>query len=82
MNNEGAGGNVDIEDFYDVFGDLDEHITENTYVWVNSKKNIWEGKVIKIPYSQKSEYSKYLKVVWINTKKEQRVLIKDCSKEY
>ena len=23
-----------------------------------------------------------MKIVWINTKKEQRVLIKDCSKEY
>ena len=82
MNNEEAGGKFDIEDFYDVFGDLDEHITENTSVWVNTKKNIWEGKVIKIPYSQKSEDSKYLEGVWINTKREQRVLIKDSSKEY
>ena len=49
---------------------------------MNTKKTIWGGTVIKIPYSQKSEDSKYLKVVWINTKKEQRVLIKDCSKEY
>ena len=75
-------GNVDIENFYDIFGDLDEHITANTIVWVNTNKNIWESKVLKIPYSQKSEDSKYLKVVWINTKKEQRVLIKDCLKEY
>ena len=82
VNNEEAFGNVDIEDFYDIYGDLDEHITENTTVWVNTKKTIWEGTVVKIPYSQKSEDSKYLKVVWINTKKEQRVLIKDCSKEY
>ena len=59
---------------------MDEHITENTTVWVNTKKTIWEDTVIKIPYSEKSEDSKYLKVVWINTKKEQRVLIKDCSK--
>ena len=71
-----------IEDFYDIFGDLDKHITENTTVWVNTKKTIWEGTVIKISYSEKSEDYKYLKVVWINTKKEQRVLIKDCSKEY
>ena len=27
VNNEEAGGNVDIEDFCDIFGDLDEHIT-------------------------------------------------------
>ena len=79
-NNEESCGNVDIENFYDIFGDLDEHIKENTTVWVNTKKTIWEVTVIKIPYSEKSEDSKYLKVVWINTKKEQRVLIKDCSK--
>ena len=40
VNNEGEYGNVDIEDFYDVFGDLDEHITENTSVWVNTKKHL------------------------------------------
>ena len=40
VNNEGEGGNVDIEDFYDIFGDLDEHITENTSVWVNTKKKL------------------------------------------
>ena len=66
--NEEACGNVDIEDFYDIYGDLDEHITENTTVWVNTKKTTWEGTVIKIPYSQKSMDSKYLKVVYINTK--------------
>ena len=79
-NNEESCGNVDIENFYDIFGDLDEHITENTTVWMNTKKTIWEGTVIKITYSEKSEDSKYLKVVWINTKNEQRVLIKDFSK--
>ena len=69
MNNEEACGNFDIEDFYDIYGDLDKHITENTTIWVNTKKTIWEGTVIKIPYSQKSENSMYLKVVWINTKR-------------
>ena len=49
VNNEEACGNVDIEDFYEIEGDLDEHITENTTVWVNTKENIWEGTVIKIP---------------------------------
>ena len=47
MNNEEAGGNVDIEDFYDVFGDFDEHITENTTVWVNTKKTFKKVKSIK-----------------------------------
>ena len=54
MNNEEACGNVYIDNCYDIFGDLDEHITENTTVWVNTKKTIWEGTVIKIPYIQKS----------------------------
>ena len=48
VNNEGEGGNVDIEDFYDVFGDLDEYITENTSVWVNTKKTF--GKVRSLKY--------------------------------
>ena len=50
--------------------------TENTIVWVNAEKTIWEGRVIKIPFSEKSEDSKHLKLKWINTKKEERVLIK------
>ena len=61
---------------------MDEHITEDSIVWVNTKKTIWEGRVIKIPFSKKSEYAKHLKLIWINTKKEERVLIKYCSKEY
>ena len=69
------GGNVDIEDFYDIFGDLDEHITEDSIVWVNTKKNIWEGGVIKIPFSENSDDAKHLKLLWIYTKMEERVLI-------
>ena len=38
VNNEESCGNVDIEDFYDIFGDLDEHITVDSIVWVNTKK--------------------------------------------
>ena len=75
------GGNVYSENFYDIYGDLDEHITEDSIVWVNTKKTIWEGRVIKIPFSEKSEDAKYLKLIWINTKKEERVLINFFSKE-
>ena len=82
MNNEELGRNVDLEDFYGIYGDLDEHITEDEIGWVNTKRNIWEGRVIKIPFSEKSEDAKHLKLIWINTKKEERVLIKNCSKEY
>ena len=52
MNNEELGGNVDIEDFYDIFGDLDEHITEDSIFWVNTKRTFWKGMVIKIPFSE------------------------------
>ena len=82
VNNEEFGGNVDLEDIYDIYDDLDEHITEDSIVWVNTKKTIWEGRVIKIPFIEKSEYAKHLRLIWINTKKEERVFIKDCSKEY
>ena len=66
MNNEELGGNVDLEDIYDIYGDLDKHITEDSIVWVNTKKSIWEGRVIKIPFSEKSEDAKHLKLIWIN----------------
>ena len=82
MNNEESCGNVDIENFYDIFGDLDEHITEDSIVWVNTKKTIWEGRVIKIPFSEKSEDAKHLKLIWVNTKTEEGVLIKNIPKEY
>ena len=49
---------------------------------MNTNKTIWEGRVIKIPFSEKSEDAKHLKLIWINKKKEERVLIKNCSKEY
>ena len=61
---------------YDIYDDLDEYITEDSIVWVNTKKTIWEGRVIKIPFSKKLEDAKHLKLIWINTKKEERVLIK------
>ena len=80
MNNEEFGGNVDLEDFYDIYDDVDEHIAEDSIVWVNTNKTIWEGRVIKIPFSEKSEDAKHLKLICINTKKEERVLIKNCSK--
>ena len=69
VNNEELGGNVDLEDIYDNYGDLDKHITEDLIVWVDTKKTIWEGRVIKTPFSEKSEDAKHLKLIWINRKK-------------
>ena len=45
-------------------------------------KTIWGGGFIKIPLSDVPEDAKHLKLIWINTKKEDRVLIKNGSKEY
>ena len=73
VNNEEFGGNVDLYDIYDIYDDEDENITEDSIVWVNTYKTIWEGRVIKIPFSEMSEDAKHLKLIWINTKKEETV---------
>ena len=49
---------------------------------MNTNKTIREGGFIKTPFSDVPEDSKHLKLIQINTKKEERVLIKNCSKEY
>ena len=49
---------------------------------MNTNKTIWEVRVVKIPFSDVPEDAKHLKLIWINTKKEERVLIKKNSKEY
>ena len=47
VNNQESCGNIDIEDFYDIFGDLDKHITEDSIVWVNTKKVFWKVESLK-----------------------------------
>ena len=69
MNNEEFGENVDLDEFYDIYDNEDENITEDSIVWVNTNKTIWEGRVIKIPFSKMSEDAKHLKLIWINTKR-------------
>ena len=49
---------------------------------MNTNKTIWEGRVIKILFSDSPEDAKNLILIWINTKKEARVFIRNCSKEY
>ena len=39
------------DSFYEFFENEDKIITECLNVWVNTNKKIWEGRVIKIPYS-------------------------------
>ena len=58
------------ENVYDIFENQDEIITEDSIIWVNTNKTIWEGKVIKIPYSDLLQDYNYMKLIWINKKKE------------
>ena len=69
VNNEEFGKNVDLDEFYDIYYNEDENITEDCIVWVNTNKTIWEGRVIKIPFGEMSEDAKHLKLIWINTKR-------------
>ena len=51
-------------------------------MWVNTNKTILEERFVKIPCSDFPKDYNYLKFIWIHTKKEDRVLIKNCSREY
>ena len=61
---------------YEIFDNNDEIIVEDSTVWVNTNDTIWEGKVIKITYCDLRQDSNNLKMICINTKKEERILIK------
>ena len=39
------------DNVYNFFDNEDEIISEDSNVWVNTNKTIWERRVIKIPYS-------------------------------
>ena len=69
------------DNVYDIFENEDKINTEGSIVWVNTNNLFWEGRVIKINYSDFPHDSNYLKLIWINTKKEDRFLIKNCFRE-
>ena len=83
---ERGGKDVDLDEFdestcsgdryYDIFDKEEYIITEGSMVWVNTNKTVWEGRFIKIPFSDVPEDAKHLKLIRIHTKKEGRVLIK------
>ena len=52
MNNEEFGRNVDLDGFYDIYDTDDKTITEYSIVLLNTNTTIWEGGVIKIPFSE------------------------------
>ena len=66
----------------DIFENEDAIITENYIVWVTTNKEIWKGELINIPFSDLTQDSNHLKSKWIDTKKEDRFLIKNCPREY
>ena len=67
---------------YDILDNQDGIIIEDSIIWVKNNKTIWEVRVIKAPYSDLPQDYNYLKLILINKKKEDRVLIKICSREY
>ena len=67
---------------YDILEEEKDIISENDLVWVKTKKEIWRGTVLLIPYSKKIEDREYLKIKWMDTRKEDRILIKNVSLNY
>ena len=92
VNNEKGDKDVDLDEidestcsgdtYYDIYDNEEGIITEDSIVWVNTNKNIWEGMVIKIYFSDVPENAKHLKLIWIDTKKEESILLIKKSKEY
>ena len=71
----------DYSDF-DIFDEEKDPISKNDLVWVKTKKLIWRGRVLLIPYSKNKEDREYLKIKWINSRKEDTILIKNVSLNY
>ena len=79
VNNENGSKDIDLDEidestcsddtYYDIYDNEEEIIPEYSIVWVNTNKTIWEGRVIRIPFSEMSEDAKHLKLIWINTKR-------------
>ena len=59
-----------------------DHIYKNDLVWVKTKKEIWRERVPLITYSKNREDCEYLKIKWIDTRKEERIFIKNVSLNY
>ena len=52
VNNKEVEENVDLDELYDIYDNKEKNITEDSIVWVNNNKTIWEGRVIKIRFSE------------------------------
>ena len=67
---------------YDILEEENDTITKNNDVWVKTKKEIWRVRVLLITDSKKKEDSEYLKIKWIDSRKEERIIIKNVSLNY
>ena len=67
---------------YDILEEEKEIISLNDKFWVKTKKEIWRGRVVQIPYSNSEQDSEHLKIKWIDSRKEERVLIKKIPIDY
>ena len=66
----------------DILEEEKETISLNDEVWVKTKNEIWRGRVILITYSHKKEDSENFKIKWTDSRKEERVIIKNVSLDY
>ena len=54
---------------YDILGEHNETITLNGLFWLEINKETWYVNLIEISYNDKEEDEEYLKILWMNTKK-------------
>ena len=70
------------DSYYDILEEKHETISLNNIAWVKVWDKIWKGKVMKIPFSDRKEDSKYLKIKWLDTRMEEKVLTSYISLDY
>ena len=75
---------ISIGDYsdYDILDEEKDYISKNDLVWVKTKKEIWRGRVLLVPYSKNNEDREHLKIKWTDKRKEERILIKNVSLNY
>ena len=67
---------------YDVLEEEQDTVSLNDIFWIKVKKEIWQGRLIQIPYSIKEEDSEHFKIKWVDLRKLEKVPIKNVSIGY
>ena len=78
---DGLNSTSDYSKYY-ILEQEKETISKNVKVWVKTKKGIWRGRLMLIPYSHKNEDSEHLKIKGIYSQKEEWFLIMNVLLEY